>query len=259
MTRPAQLAGRRRLGHGPRNEMLTRYITEIQNLLNDQEGQFFRLPTLTDYTNRARRRIAAASGCLRVIPPGTLTVPRQEQYPFSNWTPLIQEIVPGADSILACRTLAVAIGGRWERNQIQGGGWKPLWRRIPFSDFQARFRIYNQTFFGTISEPGWYSQYGEGPAGRLYLAPIPAQEQPLEVDLSLIPANLLTDADIDPIPYPWSDAVSYWAATLCLLQQQRREDAQAMAQLFNSLLPECASVVCPQMIQTAYGAVMRSA
>jgi len=43
------------------------------------------------------------------------------------------------------------------------------------------------------------------------------------------------------------------------LQQQRTQDAQAMAQAFNSEMPFAASVVCPQMIQTAYGAAIRSA
>jgi hypothetical protein len=46
---------------------------------------------------------------------------------------------------------------------------------------------------------------------------------------------------------------------LALTQQQRKDDAQAMAELFNSDLPMCAAVVCPQMIQNVYGATMRSA
>jgi hypothetical protein len=32
-----------------------------------------------------------------------------------------------------------------------------------------------------------------------------------------------------------------------------------MAQLFNTELPMCASVVCPQFIANAYGATLRSA
>jgi hypothetical protein len=245
--------------------MLANYITETQNLLNDTQGQFFKLPTLTNYINRARRRICAVSGCLRIIPPGAQTIPNQEVYSFAAWNPLVQEIMPAAQSVLACRSLAVGIGGRWQQDPtsqqwiIAGGSWKPLWRRLVWTDFQARFRIYGRTFLGTISEPGYYAQYGEGPTGSLYLAPIPTQSLPIEVDLTVIPSPLLTDNDPDPIPYPWTDAVSYWAATLCLLQQQRREDAAAMAQLFNSDLPMCASVVCPQMIQTAYGATLRSA
>jgi len=241
--------------------MLEQYITETQQLVNDLQGQMFPLPTITGYINRSRRRIAAMSQCIRAIPPGTQTIPRQEVYPFSDWKALVQGIQPGADSILHCRSLSVAIGGKWGmNNQIQGGGWKPQWRKIPFTDFQARFRIYNQTFFGTISEPGWFAQFGEGPEGKLYLAPIPAQHQPMEVDLTLIPKPLLTDEDLEPIPYPWTDAVCYFAAVLCLMQQQRAQDAKAMMDMFNTDLPMCAAVVMPVMHQSSYTpGFMRSA
>lgn len=195
--------------------------------------------------------MAAASGCLRVVPKGTQTVPNQEVYPFSDWNALVQQDLPGAQSILACRSFAMSIGP---------GGWKPVWRRIVWSDFQARFRIYNGTFYGVLSEPGWWSQFGVGPAGSLYIAPIPSQVMPIEVDLTCIPFPLLNDNDPEPIPYPWTDAVCYWAAVMCLLQQQRREDAAAMSQLFNTDLPMCASVVCPQMIQNPYASgTLRSA
>lgn len=229
--------------------MLARHITEVQLLLNDTQGQFFPLPTIQNYVNRSRRRIASASGCIRALVKAR-TVKMQEVYPFSAWKSLAQGMVEGTDSILACRSLAVAIGE---------GGWKPMWRRIVWSDFQARFRIYNSTFYGAISEPGWYAQYGEGPAGSLYLAPIPGQDMPMEVDLTLIPAPLTTDGDPEPIPYPWTDAVPWWAAVLCLMQQQRGQDAQAMAQLFATEMPMCAAVVCPQFIANPYGASLRSA
>jgi hypothetical protein len=244
--------------------MLAQYINEVQGHLNDTQGQFFSQATLTNYINRSRRRIAAVSGCLRVIPPGTTTKPGQEVYPFSNWRTLVQGLCPQAQSVLACRSLAIGIGGKWAPDEngvwsIQKGTWKPLWKRLVWTDFQARFRIYGGTFYGTISQPGWYAQYGAGPLAALYLAPIPSIEAPMEVDLTLIPGPLLTDDDAEPIPYPWVDAVSYWAACLAYLQQQRKEDAQAMAELFNTDLPMCASVVCPQMIQNAYGATLRSA
>jgi hypothetical protein len=243
--------------------MLSRYITDVQNLLNDNQGQFFPLPTVTNYINKSRRRIAAVSGCLRIMPPGVYTVPKQEQYPFSDWTALVQGVEPQIQSILHCRSLSVAIGGRWEgdskNGRIIGGGWKPMWRRAVFTDFQARFRIYSGTFLGTISEPGWWTQYNEGAMGRIYLAPIPSQRNPMEVDLTCIPKPLLTDNDLCPIPYPWSDAVVYWAAVLALMQQQRLQDATAVAQTFNAEMPLCAAVVCPQLIQNPYGAILRSA
>lgn len=231
--------------------MLNQYIQETQELLNDQQGQLFKPAAVTRWVNKSRRRIAAVSGCIRVVPPGTQTHPQQEVYPFSDWISLVQGIIPGTQSILACRSLAVSIGPM---------GWKPVWTRIVWTDFQARFRVYNKTFYGTITEPGCWSQYGLGEAGALYLAPIPAQSNPMEVDLTLVPAPLVDDDDPEPIPYPWNDAVPYWAATLALLAQQRREDAQAMSILFNADLPMCASVVCPQMIQSPYlPGTMRSA
>jgi hypothetical protein len=230
--------------------MLAEYVTEVQQHLNDQQGQFFPLETLRNYINRSRRRIAAASGCLRLLPQGTLTVPGQEVYPFKPWDALVQDQLPGAKSVLACRSLSIAIGPQ---------GWKPMWRRIVWTDFQARFRIFNRTFYGQLAEPGWWSQYGLGPDAALYLAPIPATITQMEVDLSCIPMPLTNDDDPEPIPYPWTDAVSYWAAVLALIQQQRKEDAQVMIQLFNTDMPMCAAVVCPQMIQTPYGAMIRSA
>ena len=244
--------------------MLTQYVSDTRNLLNDQQGQFFPETTLHNYINRSRRRVAAASGCLRVVPGGVQTEANKEVYQFSAWTALVQQQMKGIRSILACRSLAVAIGGKWQQNNdgqwiIAGGAWKPLWRRIVWTDFQARFRIYGRTFYGTISEPGWYAQYGEGALGAVYLAPIPSQPMPMELDLTCIPENLQTDDDPDPIPYPWTDAVPYWAGVLCLMQQQRSQDATALAAVFNAEMPFAASVVCPQMIQTAYGAAIRSA
>lgn len=229
--------------------MLSWYVNEVQQHLNDQQGQFFQPPTLHAFINRARRRICAASGCLRLLVKGQ-TKANTEVYPFTGWNALIQERMPGAQSVIAVRSLTIAIGV---------GGWKPMWRRISWTDFQARFRIYNGTYYGVISEPGWWAQFGAGPVGEMYLAPIPSMALPMEVDLSCVPTPLLTDKDPEPIPYPWTDAVSFWAAVLAFLQQQRREDALAMATMFNTEMPFAASVVCPQMIQTPYGAAIRSA
>lgn len=239
--------------------MLSEYITQTQNFLNDNSGQFFDIPTLTNYVNRSRRRVAAASGCLRVMPVGTQTVPSREIYNFSDWNALVQKQMTGVQSILACKTVAISIGGKWEGDAVRGGAWKPVWNRLPWTDFQARFRIYGGTFLGTFNDPGWWAQYGSGPIGKLYLAPIPTTAQPIEVDLICLPAPLLTDNDPEPIPYPWTDAIAYWATVLALLQQQRREDAQAIAALFNTELPLCASVVCPSFISSPYTATLRPA
>lgn len=239
--------------------MLNQYISDTQDLLNDPGATFFKIPRLVSYINKSRRRIAAASGCLRVVPPGTWTVPNQEIYPLGAWTALAQGEMPGVQSILFVRSIAIGIGGQWQNGEIVGGSWKPVWRRIPWTDFQARFRVYGRTFYGTISDPGWWAQLGAGESAKIYLAPIPAQVNPMELDLTCVPAPLATDQDPEPIPYPWTDAVSYWAGMLALIQQQRAQDAQALAQLFNTDLPFCASVVCPTFLSSPYATTMRPA
>ena len=228
-------------------------------------GNSSRSRSSTSFINRSRRRIAAVSGCIRLIPPGLQTKPSREVYPFSEWNALVQEICPQAQSILSCRSLSIGIGGQWTEDadgiwSIQQGTWKPMWKRIVWTDFQARFRIYGGTFYGTICSPAGTRNMAPGRWRALYLAPIPSIAAPMEVDLTIIPKPLLTDNDIEVIPYPWVDAVSaIGPPVLALTQQQRKEDAQAMAELFNNDLPMCAAVVCPQMIQNAYGATMRSA
>lgn len=233
--------------------MLSEYVAEVQDLLNDEGAQLHRIPTLKRYINRSRRRIASISGCIRHCPEGARTHPGQEQYPFAHWQSLCQDQVPGTDQILFCRTLSVSIG-------FGPGAWTPMWRFIPFMDFQARVRVYNRTFLGTISEPGWWTMFGSGPKTVIYLAPIPMQEAPIIADLSLLPMSMKDDDDPEPIPFPWTDVVVFWAATMALLQQQRKEDAAALTTLFSQLMPECASVVAPFMFQSPYaGGIKRSA
>lgn len=244
--------------------MLASYIAEVRSLLNDGNANFFTEPTLVNYINAARRRIAYVSECMRCIPPGVQTVPGQEQYPVSAYKALIQEVMPQAQSILAVNSLAVGLGGKWIQEpsgqwRVAWGSWKPVWRQMVWTKFQADLRIYGGTFIGQFSDGGWWAQYGSGPDTVIFLAPIPTMRAPMELDVKCIPQPLLTDDDSEPIPYPWQDAVKYWAATLALLQQQRAQDAQAMATIFNDDLPMCAAVVCPRMVQNAYGATLRSA
>lgn len=229
--------------------MLAQYQADTQNFLNDSSGQFFAIPTLNNYINRARRKVAAASGCVRVLIRAK-THANQEEYKFDEWVALAQA-TPGVREVLAVRSLAIAIGPG-------DGAWMPSWNRLPFTDFNARFRIWNKSWVGTISYPGFYSQYGFGATGSLFLAPIPSQEQPMQLDCSCQVFPLQSDDDPEAIQYPWVDAVPYYAAWLCLIQQQRREDAAAMLQIFAAELPFAASVVSPAMVVSPYGAVVRS-
>lgn len=224
------------------------YLPAVRSLLNDLQSQFYTDATLTGFINRARVRVASMAGCIRVLV-ATHTVANQEVYSFDSWAATVQ-VQPGVSYILNARTIAIAIGP---------GGWKPMWRRVPWTDFQARFRIYNGTFMGTQSEPGWWAQYGQGDAGSVFLAPIPTQVNPLEADCSCIPIQLASDSDPEAIPATWQEAVNYWAAILAMFQQQRLEDAKALGAIFQAEMPWAAAVVCPTFVSTGYPATIRSA
>ena len=223
------------------------YLPAVRSLLNDLQSQFYADATLTGFINRARTRVAATSGSIRRLLK-VATVANQEDYNFDDWQSAVQPT--GVASILAVRSIAIAIGP---------GGWKPMWRRVPWTDFQARFRIYNGTFMGTISEPGWWAQYGQGIDGTVYLAPIPTQANPMELDCTCIPLDLVSDTDTEPLPVPWLEAVNYWAAILAMFQQQRLEDARALGAIFQAEMPWAAAVVCPTFVSTGYPATIRSA
>ena len=51
--------------------MLFEYQQEVQQLLGDQSEQKFNLADLTNFINRARRKIAAATQCIRCLPPSS--------------------------------------------------------------------------------------------------------------------------------------------------------------------------------------------
>lgn len=224
------------------------YLPAVRSLLNDLQSQFYTDSTLTSFINRARIRVASTSGCVRMLVKAQ-TVANQEVYNFASWDSLVAA-TPGVSYILNVRTIAIAIGP---------GGWKPMWRRVPWTDFQARFRIYNGTFMGTISEPGWWAQYAQGDNGSIYLAPIPTQVNPLEADCTCIPLNLASDTDPEVIPEAWREAVNYWSAILAMFQQQRLEDAKALGAIFQAEMPWAAAVVCPTFVSTGYPATIRSA
>lgn len=224
------------------------YLPAVRSLLNDLQSQFYTDATLTSFINRARTRVAATSASIRVLALSH-TVANQEVYVFPGFNALVTA-TPGVAEVQFVRTIAIAIGT---------GGWKPMWRRVPWTDFQARFRIYNGTFMGTQSEPGWWAQYGQGSAGSIYLAPIPTQVNPMEADCTCLPVNLASDTDPEAIPVQWQEAVNYWAAILALFQQQRLEDAKALGAIFQAEMPWAAAVVCPTFVSTGYPATIRSA
>lgn len=203
---------------------LNSYLSQTQNLLHDTNAQFYTTAQLTIYVNQARAKTAAAGQCCRFLPPTLNTVANQETYDFST----VNGILPTQlSAVLGVVTIAVNIGTS-----------KPTLRRYSWTAFQAYLRSYS---IGLTGYPMIFAQYGSGSpytdvntststatGVKIYLWPIPSAIYAMDWDCYCLPIALVNDSTLEAIPYPFTDAVPYYAASLALRGAQRKSDANDM-------------------------------
>lgn len=144
------------------------------------------------------------------------TVPTQEAVQFSTLDVLAQQTA-GINGVLGVNSIACQWGS--------GSVYKPMLRWRPWAWFQANCRVYSVS---AMNFPSYWSQFGQGLRGSFYLFPIPAQVLSLDIDAICVPINLVDDTTPDVIPYPWIDAVPYYAAYQCYMNSSRAPDAARM-------------------------------
>lgn len=144
------------------------------------------------------------------------TVPTQEMVQFSALDTLSAQS-PGVDSVIGVNSVSCQWGS--------GSVYKPMLRWRPWSWFQANCRVYSVS---AMNFPSYWSQFGQGVNGSFYLFPIPSQVLSLDVDAICLPINLVDDTTFDALPYPWTDAVPYFAAYQCYMNSSRAPDAMRM-------------------------------
>ncbi len=189
--------------------MLTAYQTAVENLLHDPANQFYSLTNVTAWINSARLQLAQDGECCRGLASFTTTA-GQTSLALSA----ISGLPPGASQVIVPRILY------YNGIPLESRPWE--W----FSEFYL-----NQP--GAVDgAPTIWSQLIMGSTGDIYLAPPTTTGLTIYVDSVLLPINLATDADPELLPYPWTDAVPYYAAYLGFLSAQRTQDAQAMFTLY---------------------------
>ncbi len=230
------------------------YIEDTQALLHDTSGLFTPVSQLTRWINASRRQVAQRTGCIRILiggnaafgssaQPGVMTpgpaLPGQteagtspfplfttiqgvERYPFGYANPYIANQNSGVKGIIDVFNVGVS----W-------GGVRPNLSYIPWDELQAYGRSYN---FGVTSYPFYWSTYGDGEAGEVWLFPIPTTNSEMEWDCTCIPLDLQSDNDPEAIPEGFRNAVKYYAAHLAYVGSQRPQYSQMMLQMFNETL-----------------------
>jgi len=200
--------------------VLSDYVLQTQQLLSNPPAAnaLYATSDLQSYINRARGQLAGDSESIRNY--ATLPiVAGQRQYPFSA-----VELAAPTAGIAGIFNIRYA----W---YLVGDGQKSL-RARPWAWF-AQYRLNNPT--PPTGAPIVWSQYGQGDAGSIFVDPIPDVGYTLQLDTVCVPDTLVDDTSTEAIPYPWTDAVCYFAAYLAFLSAQsgaRQADADRMMQRY---------------------------
>lgn len=196
--------------------MLTAYLTRTQQLLQNPPAstQLYATSDLTSYINSARSQLAGEMECVRNYASLALATGAST----ATFTSATFGGATGIAGILAVRgiTISLASGQVWLRPR-------------PFPWFQT-YHLNNP-----VPQPGipsTFSQFGQGVSGTIYVDPVPDQPYTLNLDTVCYPIPLVDDTTAEAIPFPYTDAVSYYAAYLALTSAQRTADAQGMWQQY---------------------------
>jgi hypothetical protein len=168
-------------------------------------------PQLDANINSARAQVAAEGECIRAT--GTLTLsPSVQGYAFSS----ITTGNPAIPTVIAIRSCSIG------PLPLDVRGWE--W-----------FAAYYLGRSGNGS-PRIVAQQGQGVSGTVFFAPIPTGSATASFDAVCLPEPLVDDSTPEAIPYPWTDAVPFWATWLCMMNAQRQADADMMFSRYEQIM-----------------------
>jgi hypothetical protein len=204
---------------------LQSYLDDTQRLLHDSGFRFCSQAEMIDYINKARRKVAAETGCNRQIVTAVPIDINVGSLDFLN--------------IFSGRRVIGLLDVYLNYSQ----GLRPPLRYFPYSQF-ARSGVVMQNWHGT---PELWSQVGSA----AYWAPLPPIAYTMDFDASVEPLDLvnLTDVDGEVTP-PYSEAVAYYAAYRVKIKDQRREEAM---QFLNDYMRERNSIAASTIIRKLKG------
>lgn len=176
------------------------YLTDCQRALHDSTYAFWTQTELIDYINKARRKIAAETGCLRQLLEAVDISTGVGTYDFF--------------SLLAGRQITCVL----DIYLNYSGSRVPLFF-YPYPQFaRSAAVVYNQT-----SVPRYWSQIGN----TVRIAPLPSVDYTADFDVAIDPLKLSATTDQDnEILAPFSDCVMFYVGYLAKIKDQRRDQAE---------------------------------
>lgn len=203
---------------------LTAYQTELTSLIQAPSSPNPLIPTAsqTTFINLARQQIAGDGECVRCTGGLALTNGTQS-YTFAS---IGGFSLAGVTGVLSVRQ--GAIGNR----VLDLRSW----------EWFLHYRT------GSSGAPVMMAQQLQGANGNLSFDPIPNGTFTIVLDIVGNPQGLALDADPEAIPYPWTDAVPFYAAWLALMSLQRQLDADKMYERYLNLMARARKDTTPTVL-----------
>jgi hypothetical protein len=206
--------------------LLAAYLTQFNELIQAPNSPIPLISSAnaTVYINVARNQVAGEGECIRV--PATLAIAAGTiEYPFSA---ISLTTVTGASAVISVRMGAITP------------------QRLALRNWVWFFNYYLNSAVSGV--PTVMAQLGQGEAGNLWFWPTPAAPATANLDVVATPAPLVDDTTVEAIPYPWTDAVPFYAAWLGMQNMQRQGDADKMLARYSALMRRARQMSSPSVL-----------
>jgi len=206
--------------------------TAVDSITVTAAGSGYNNTTTISFTGGSEVTPATASPVINCVN----TVANQEVYTFASVNAFAR-LTSGVDSILFVSSVAVS----W-------GALKPTLKQWNWDDLQAFIRSYPVV----SGQPAIFAQFGQGEGGSIYLQPVPTQAAAMEWNCVCTPVDLVDDTTPEAIPYPWTDAVPFFAAYLAMLTARRPIEAKGMRDVYDDTMKRSRSQSESSMVEDFY-------
>jgi hypothetical protein len=190
---------------------------------------------LVNYINLGRQQLALDTECIRYSA-FTNIISGTQTYAFTS----ITSVPTGIGSLISILNVAPQASSTYQFAAPRPWPWF------------FRFYVQNASSFSTGTPTVWSVQ-GEGAGGVLYLYPIPNVSVLYIIDGIYTPTNLLTSGGPpEVIPYPFTDAVPYYAAYYAYMSTQRQDDADRMKMRYKEFAQRGRQLSTPTVLPNNY-------
>lgn len=217
--------------------MLYSYMQQTEFLLSDVKQQITNPLFIKTWVNKARGQLAGEAECIRVS--GRLTL-----------TTNVRIFAFSAIGLSGAQGVQGPLNVRMMR-YLSGDGALPI--------YPESYEWFNQ-FYQSLpvqvpGSPQRWAQYGQGVNGFILVHPIPDTNYTADLDMVCYPSDLNTDTDFEAIPYPWTDAVPFFAAYFAYFSLQRQKEADAMLQQYKNFIDRARGMSTPAVLPHLYSQV----